>query len=98
VEDDDKKKKISAVVVVVVHHCIVKSFDVVEVKRRRVQKRFSHSSGSRRISVQSRLSSTWQHSERDTKKTHTQKKKNFFGKIGQRKEEDEFFSLKKNPG
>jgi hypothetical protein len=92
VEDDDKKKKISAVVVVVVHHCIVKSFDVVEVKRRRVQKRFSHSSGSRRISVQSRLSSTWQHSERDTKKTHTQKKKRIFlEKLDREKKKTNFF-------
>jgi hypothetical protein len=79
--EDFSSKVVVVVAAVVVHHLHRQSR-----KTRRRRRRMSHSSGSRRISVQSRLSSNIQ---RETK----QKKRRG---IGQRKEGDgNFISFKK---
>lgn len=91
VEDDDKKKKISAVVVVVVHHCIVKSFDVVEVKRRRVQKDF-HIVPAPEGLVSSHVCHQHGNIPRGIPKKHTHKKKRIFlEKLDREKKKTNFF-------
>ena len=93
-EDGDKKKKISAVVVVVivvVHHCIVKSFDVVEVKRR-VQKDF-HIVPAPEGLVSSHVCHQHGNIPRGIPKKHTHKKKEFFffEKLDREKKKTNFF-------